>query len=126
MASKSAAKLKLKWKVGAAPTGRYRSFETRSWPSAKHDDGRPAAYLDCDLPYKKSATTMDGVEITVRVADWSAPSNTMTGEGFTWRKLKRHAVSLAEAKLLAARFLERHPEFTIYKGSMRQPTVHKP
>jgi hypothetical protein len=104
-------KIKLKWRVMERPTGRYGSFQKRGWPIADYTDGRIAVQLRCEHEYTpQRARAVDGLVLTVIVADWSSPSNTRTGEGFTWRTLKQRAVSLTEAKLLAARFLNAHPE----------------
>jgi len=43
---------KLVWRVGSEPTGRYRSFEKREWPSATFGkDGDLAVYLFITVIY---------------------------------------------------------------------------
>lgn len=37
--------MKPKWKVQPAPTGRYKSFEKRGWPSLEFADGRVVGYI---------------------------------------------------------------------------------
>lgn len=36
---------KLKWRVDPAPTGPYRSFSKRAWPSADYPNGATAGYI---------------------------------------------------------------------------------
>jgi len=44
--------MKLKWKVSEVPTGRYRSFHGRQWPSASYvGTDKPAVYLSCEDDY---------------------------------------------------------------------------
>lgn len=105
--------IKLKWKVSEVPTGRYRSFEHRSWPSAYFQDDRPAVCIYGDVEYSgPRARATEGLQLTICIADWSKPSNPSTGNGFTWRTLKQRAISLAQAKEIAAAFLERYPNVT--------------
>jgi hypothetical protein len=102
--------LKLKWRVGTIPTGRYRSFEKRAWPSADYADGRIAAHITCEHSYRPSMVR-DGIHspLTVRVADYSLPSNTTDNRGFTWVTLKGRFATLAEAKQAASTLLARFP-----------------
>ena len=106
--------MKLIWRVSPVPTGRYRSFEHRSWPSANYKNGRPAVSLSCAEDYcGRLARATDGLEIKIDVADWSIPGNS-----FKWRTMKQRAVSLAQAKQLATDFLTKfHPEFAEKKVS---------
>jgi hypothetical protein len=103
----------LNWKGSPAPTGKYCSFEKRSWPGADYSDGSPAAALYGDKPYSK-VNGEGGSVIRVCVADWSVGK---TEEGrrksgaFVWRTLSQRASSLKEAKSMAESFLSRHPEY---------------
>lgn len=98
-------KAKLKWKVEEAPTGAYRSFSKRGWPSAYLPDGRAAFSIVCEDSYEPSRVkTGDHKELKINVADWSAKPDT-----FVWKTLKHRAATLTEAKETAAHFLERHP-----------------
>ncbi len=97
----------LKWTVSPVPTGRYRSFEHRSWPTADYSDtGETAVALYSDRDY--SSRDKETAQITICVADWRQD------RGFTWRTLKTRATGLTEAKRLATDFLTAHPE-------LRQP-----
>jgi transcription elongation factor Elf1 len=103
-------KLKLKWKIDPPPTGRFRSFQTRGWPSAHYLDGNPAIHLFCDEEYSGRTAKANGLEIRIQVADWSAPSNKETGSGFTWRQMKQRGTSLTDARAKAEAILAAHPE----------------
>jgi hypothetical protein len=50
--------LKIKWKVADAPTGRYRSFQSRSWPSASVND-KQVAYVVCKFTGDQGALFAD-------------------------------------------------------------------
>jgi hypothetical protein len=105
------AKAKIKWVVSEAPTGRYRSFDERSWPSAHYNDERetPCAAIYCEDEYiPASAKSGKHKPLDIRIADHSASATT----SWTWRKLKAQAATLEEAKALVKDFLERHQEFT--------------
>ena len=103
--------VKLRWKVQEPSTGRYRSFNRRVWPNADYADGRPAASIDCEDEYHP-ASVREGkhAPLTVRIADYSRPSNITTGAGFTWVKIIRQFTTLQEAKQGAERLLQNHPE----------------
>jgi hypothetical protein len=97
--------MKLEWRVGEAPTGRYRSFHHRGWPCAEFADGRNAAMIQCEDSYVP-ANARDGkhAPLFIYIADYSA------GESFKWRKLKMTAATLDEAKAIAANFWAKRPE----------------
>lgn len=97
--------LRLVWSVAPAPTGRYRSFERRGWPSAEYSDGNMAATLYCDNDYAPlDVKTGNHSEITIRVADHSQTP-------WQWRTLKARGRTLKEAKEYAKYFLATHQEF---------------
>lgn len=99
--------MKLIWKVGEAPTGRYRSFFKRSWPLAYFDKAKnfPAASISHAESYTAALAKADDIgEIEIRVA---IPK----GTSWDWARLKARAKNLDEAKKLAADFFERHPEY---------------
>jgi len=101
---------RLWWKVGDAPVGRYRSFDHRSWPSAyfdkKHD--LAAAYLSCEDSYAPWRVR-EGKHgpIIIRVADWNV-SKERHG-AFEWRRLKKEAKTLEEAKEIVLDFWKKNP-----------------
>lgn len=96
----------LKWRVGSVPTGPYRSFERRSWPSADYKNGEAAVQLYCDDSYDiKLARSGGHAPIKIAIADRSQ-------KPWRWRTLKKRATTLDEAKQLAVAALERYPHFT--------------
>jgi len=106
-------KYKIKWTVGAAPTGKYRSFEKRAWPSADYQDAKESscAMIQCEDRYEPSmAKTGNHKELTVYIADYSAPTIAAKGR-WTWRALKKRCTTLQEAKDLVQDFLEKNPTF---------------
>lgn len=117
--------MKIKWKVGAKPSGSYASFHKRDWPSGEVN-GHAAVSLDCSESYRgeylnqQDPTGFDGkpLEIFVRIADWSnynlgvAGSVLNANKGhFTWRTLKVRYRNIADAKAAAVRCLEVHSHF---------------
>jgi len=104
--------LKLKWRVDPVPTGRYRSFEKRGWPSAEYENQDAAVALYCKNEYcPADVKTGDHAPITIRVAQWRPKEERAKKGAFTWRQFKKQAKTLKEAKELAKAFLEAHPEF---------------
>lgn len=62
-------KIKIKWKVQSAPTGRFSSFQNRRWPTGEID-GNAAVYMSCDLSYSlQRAQDTGDKDIIVRIAD---------------------------------------------------------
>lgn len=88
---------KIIWKVGPKPTGKYRSFQTRGWPTAEIGNEIVAA-LYCDEPYTGFNSRRTDLLITVRVTDRFGPDT------WEWKQLKLRAKSVAEAKQLVATF----------------------
>jgi hypothetical protein len=104
--------IKLTWKVAEAPSGRFRSFHKRGWPSAVFNGtSTPAASIDCEDSYTpKFAASGSHRELTVRVADHSPPKS-VEDAAWKWRTLKGRFATLDEAKAAATRVLNEHPEF---------------
>lgn len=102
--------LKLVWKVSGKPTGRYRGFEQRSWPTADYAGiERPAVMLLCKSEYvPRLVKDGDHDPISVCIADYGNPED---HGSFKWHRLIAKAFTLKEAKELAQRFLEKHPEY---------------
>lgn len=104
-------KHKIKWKVAEAPTGRYRSFYDRSWPSAEYNEN-PIARLECDDEYRPAdVKTGNHAPITVYVADWSVRETNPLGSAFVWKKSKVKANTLKEAKEMVDKILIDYPHF---------------
>ena len=100
--------MKLFWEVQPAPTGRYRSFERRGWPKAYVEKTKDtiAVALYCEHAYVPSLVK-EGKhpEIAVHVAVYNDKFI-----GFDWKRLKKRAATLEEAKKLAEEFFSRNPE----------------
>ena len=100
--------MKLFWEVQPVPTGRYRSFERRGWPIgyADKDKNDIAVALSCEDDYIPS-NVKEGKhgEIQIRVAVYNEKFI-----GFDWKRLKKRAATLEEAKKLAEEFFSRNPE----------------
>lgn len=105
--------VKLKWTVGEAPTGTFRSFHKRMWPSAceKHT-GKMAVQLYCVDSYEpRNVREGKHGPIQIQVADHRNKT-----AGWEWRRLKERPATLAEAKALAQKFFDLHPEYLKNKG----------
>lgn len=103
--------MKIVWKVDSKPTGRYRSFASRAWPTAYYNspDERAAAFLVCDDEY---------VPLRVREGKHSPLTIIMLHHqhpeaGNSWKRfrLKATAATLDEAKLLVEQFLAEHTDW---------------
>lgn len=110
-------KIKLKWKVGAAPTGRFRSFDSRAWPSAYYDKtDRAACMITCTESYtpalgRDPAPKKFGggpLELIVRIADYTPIEG---GSSWKWRSLTRRFDNLDAAKEAAEKFLNDNAAF---------------
>jgi hypothetical protein len=94
------------WKVAPAPTGRYRSFTHRGWPSAVYagEGDRIAASIACtDRYYPQDAKNGTHAPLTLRVADYSVTP-------WQWRKVKAEFKTLQDAKDAFERVLKNNPE----------------
>jgi hypothetical protein len=112
--SKTPTLVKLKWTVAEAPSGRYRSFEKRSWPTAeyKHTDFI-AASIECEDSYRPAdVKTGAHRELKVKVAQYSR--NEDGRQLWVWRTLKARFATLDEAKAAAEKFLETNLSFRPY------------
>lgn len=98
--------MKLKWKVSEAPTGRYRSFEFRHWPTAERGD-KMAVSLSCKNDYVPAAVKVGNHEpIRIYIAEYK-----IGVPGFSWRQLREPAKTLKEAKARAQAFCDAHPDW---------------
>jgi len=106
MNEKQMAKL-LKWKVDPRPTGRYRSFESRSWPSAfyKHEREHLCACIQCaDEYYPKGVKSGNHPELSLLVYVYTEKERRMV-------VLKKKFKTLLEIKEELPKFLCRHTEY---------------
>jgi hypothetical protein len=103
-------KLKITWKVAEAPSGRFRSFQDRAWPSATYADGQSALHITCVDDYRpKQVKLGQHAELSVNIAVY--PETREAGKSaFEWKRLKAKFATLAEAKAGGENFLNAHPE----------------
>ncbi|WP_414611798.1 hypothetical protein [Stenotrophomonas muris] len=102
----------LKWRVQPAPTGRWKSFEKRGWPTADFaGTDICAARIDCDDSYNpRNAKEFLHSPLSVYVAKYNHDRS--NGQGaFNWVRIKRTFSSVTEAKDAAAEAIRQHPEF---------------
>ena len=91
--------VKLIWKVGEKPTGAYRSFQKRGWPTAYWPDGEMTGFIFSDKSYTpKLAREGQNLNLEVWVKFPKGPN----------RRLKARASTLKEAKELLEAFIERN------------------
>jgi hypothetical protein len=87
-------KNQIKWLVEEAPTGRYRSFHRRGWPTAKHKiTGRTLFSIGCEDDYINGKPPHGLLSLRV------AKSN--ENDSWDWVVLKRKFETLAELKAAA-------------------------
>lgn len=97
--------MKHKWKVSEAPTGRYRSFERRSWPSADYENGKPAAFIQCVDEYQPGRVkTRSHAPLLLRIADYSVTP-------FKWRLVTAQYNTISELKVGLIKILDKYPHF---------------
>lgn len=101
--------MKLKWKVGEKPTGRYRSFAKRGWPTAEYPCGKPAAFLRCDDSYTPSNLALGNHSpITVHLCHHQHPKR---GNSWAVMRSKITFETLRDAKDYVQSFVDSHPEY---------------
>jgi len=91
---------KLIWKVDSAPTGPYRSFQKRGWPSAEFNGEMMIMLRSEDSYNPRSIASGDHAPIRVSVAD-RRPEHNEVKNGFTCKRLKGEFATLSEAKAAA-------------------------
>lgn len=99
--------MKLVWSVAPKSTGMYRSFSKRAWPTARFKGtDNIAAVIYGEEEYRAEYRVIDdvGFDLEIRV--------TITiGSKWEWRRLKKRARSLKEAKQLAEYFYDKNPQY---------------
>lgn len=102
---------KITWKVAEPPSGRFRSFHKRGWPSAGIGPNSQAAIsIYCEDDYRPARVkTGEHAELKVTVAEWfTREGNTPS---FHWRTMKQRFATLDEAKKFATEWYLAHPNF---------------
>ena len=100
---------KYKWKVSEKPTGRYASFQSRSWPSLyTNNDGDfllAQIVSGSGMSYSASNGRREDLDLIVRVYDYSS--------GVVDRSMsvsKQKFSSMNSAKSLAEKYLSENPK----------------
>lgn len=100
-----AKEIKLKWLVCPEPTGRFRSFETRGFPTADYPEGQTAARIVCSESYMPSVhKDATNLHLELHVACYENGT-------FKWRRLNKRACSIAEAKQIISHFINKNRKF---------------
>lgn len=94
--------MKIKWKVAPKPTGQYRSFEKRGWPSGFIDD---KAAFSIVSPSREGYSQKPLEPLHLYVAIWRLQLSGLPT--FDWRKVKGEFSSVEEAKAKAAELAAR-------------------
>jgi hypothetical protein len=99
---------KISWRVETAPTGRWRSFFKRGWPTGYSGrNGEPVARITCDTDYEpRRLKSADHNPLRVSVA---IKNKNPSEEGaWSWRRLKGEWSTLVAAKEAAQKFYDAH------------------
>jgi hypothetical protein len=106
--------MKIYWRVADKPTGRYRAFDKRSWPTAwwgkpEAADSCVAAFMNCADEYVPERVRQ-GVHapITITVCHYNHPEAGNSSKRF---RLKKQAATLDEAKQMVDAFYKSHPDW---------------
>lgn len=103
--------MKMQWKVEPNPTGRYRSFQFRGWPSLEYEDGQLAASIHCEDSYSMSLVKSGRHgPLSVHIYDYS-----LGAQHRKCRVLVERFTDLGKAKAAAEATLRRHPQFLANK-----------
>ncbi len=105
---------KIKWKVSGAPTGHYRSFMARSWPSGYINGDQYAFAFRCEDDYTPARARGEQPHAPIKVTICDYRQSMQNGQG-AWkvRTLVGEHATLEAAKAAAQTFLDAHPEFFI-------------
>lgn len=96
--------MKLYWKVSPAPTGKYKSFMSRGWPSAYSDkkETNIIANISCADDYIPANVKIGRhASLKIRLA-------IKNGTSFDWKTLKGEFLTLDQAKEAAESFYNSH------------------
>lgn len=102
---------KIFWKVHSRPTGRYRSFQQRGWPTGWSDqsESRIIAQIVCEDRYEPRLVR-SGAHKPLKV-QFAVPNANPAKDGtWTWRTLKGEWPLLTLAKAAAEKFYNEHLE----------------
>jgi hypothetical protein len=101
-------KVKIKWEVEPPPSGKWRSFERRGWPSAvfRTEKEHRAAIIHCADEYVPAKVkTGDHAKLAVSIADWR------DGHKGEWLKMIPRFSTLKQAKEFIAETYAKFPQY---------------
>lgn len=99
--------MKTRWKVQPPPTGTYRAFQFRGWPSLEYEDGQIAASIHCEDSYCMTIVKSGRhAPLSVHLYDYS-----LGAQHRKCRVLVERFTTLDKAKAAAEAALKRHPHF---------------
>lgn len=105
--------MKMKWKVEPEPTGRYRSFSHRGWPSATYPNGDFAGSIRCEDDYSgkraKGLIPHKPLKVYVKVRCKTEEDVKKYGT-FQTRRLLGEFATLPEAKAALERWCTLYPQ----------------
>jgi hypothetical protein len=104
--------MKYIWKVSEAPTGPYRSFQKRGWPTAETPAGEVVATIGCVDDYRPAdVKTGKHQPLILRVRRKTSTSEEIEKfGGFRWLRMIKEFATLDEAKAAFKRFVDNNPE----------------
>lgn len=111
--------MKVKWKVAEVPTGRYRSFDTRGWPTASYEDGSFAGSIYCtsnEAYVPSRVKTGNHAPLKLRIRNFSAPTWTCVISTSEFK-------TVDEAKAAFDRILKQYPHLTPEGAKVKKEDV---
>lgn len=104
--------MKIKWKVGEKPTGRFASFQGRAWPYGyAGDTDTMVSHLYHPLSYTPERANGGEVALQEPFEGIAAFVRNASAPAFKWRKLKARFDTVAEAKAAVQKFYEDNPDW---------------
>lgn len=102
--------IKITWKVSDKPTGRYRSFEHRSWPSAAFPDGQYCAIVECADDYTPARAREEHphAPLVLRIAKFYTSDEGI--ERWKWVKAKQVFDTMDQVKAAVCMLYNKYPE----------------
>ena len=96
--------MKVKWKVSESPSGPFRSFTQRAWPSAEVN-GKAAFTISCADEYVPALVKKGThAELLLHVAVYDSEGK------FKWQKFVKRFSTLTELKKFAQRYVNSREE----------------
>lgn len=105
--------MKIRWKVAEKPTGRYKSFQDRGWPTCEDDKGNPIAmirHINKASYTPHLAEHNDKPDLQLMIA-YRADQET----SFTWKGLTGRFRTVKQCKQALTEFIKKYPHYFINK-----------